>query len=55
MVVLDNLPRFQTLQAYAVDPSRGRFLFSEPAEGDDAPDRVVVIVNWFDELLRRVQ
>jgi serine/threonine-protein kinase len=54
-VVLDNLPRFQTVQAYTIDPRRGRFLFSEPAEGDDAPDRVVVIVNWFDELLRRVQ
>jgi len=54
-VVVDNLPRFLSLQAYAVD-QRGRgFLLTEPAEGEDAPDRVVVIVNWFDELRRRVR
>jgi serine/threonine-protein kinase len=40
---------------YSVDANGERFLkIARAEEGQSGPDRVVVVVNWFDELRRRV-
>ena len=40
---------------YAVSPDGQRFLMLKPAEhADDAPTQINIVLNWFEELKRRV-
>ena len=53
-VVLEDMEQLTIEQTYSVDSIGERFLEIVPAdEGESGPDRVVVMVNWFDELRRR--
>jgi Tol biopolymer transport system component len=52
--VVEDVEQLAPEQSYAVDANGERFLKLVRAdEGESGPDRVVVVVNWFDELRRR--
>ena len=53
-VVVEDFERLFSVRNYSVDPNADRFLIlTREDEGESGPDRVVVVVNWFDVLRRR--
>ncbi|MGD8818004.1 MAG: protein kinase [Acidobacteriota bacterium] len=56
-LIVENVEqlRFGEGAIYSVDTNGDRFLIFAPAdEGESGPDRVEVVVNWFDSLRRRL-
>ena len=53
-VAVEDVEQLTAEQSYAVDSNGERFLkITRADEGASGPDRVIVMVNWFDELRRR--
>jgi serine/threonine-protein kinase len=53
-VAVEDVEQLIQDQSYSVDANGERFLkLTRAEEGESGPDRVVVVVNWFDELRRR--
>jgi serine/threonine-protein kinase len=53
-MLLDDLPRSQLSINYDLDHEGQAVLIADPQEDYGPPDRITVVVNWFDELERLV-
>jgi hypothetical protein len=48
------VPSPRSLPNYDVSPDGQRFLMLKPTEQAQAPEQINVVLNWFEELKRRV-